>query len=128
VAEEAKHTEMISARFVLHSNADLVTPKLPDAVCETFWNGGRLLRRNAGTWRVVRAGAAIIASKACQFSCFKREQVPVDGLGGLTRRVNGRRMGLIWVAGQSPRGHRVCGFSHLDGVRRMCRSDVILEI
>ena len=34
---------MISARAVLHGNADLVTPKLLDAVYETFWNGGRLL-------------------------------------------------------------------------------------
>jgi hypothetical protein len=70
VAEESEHTEMISARAVFYSNADLVTPKVLDAVYETFWNSGRLLGRR--TWRMVRAGAAIVASKACQFSSFKR--------------------------------------------------------
>jgi hypothetical protein len=106
VAEEPEHTEMISARAVLHVNADLVTPKLLDAVYETFWNGGRLLGRTSRTWLMVRAGAAIVASKACQFSSFKRGRVPVDELGGLTRRVGGSR-GFIWVTGQSPRGHLV---------------------
>ena len=103
MAEEPEHTEMISARAVLYGNADLVTPKVLDAVYETFWNGGRLLCR---TWRMVRAGAGIVASKACQFSSFKRGRVPVDELGGLARRVDGSR-GLIWVTGQSPREHLV---------------------
>jgi hypothetical protein len=126
VAEEPEHTEMISARAVLHGNADLVTPKLLDAVYETFWDGGRLLGGTGRTWRMVRAGAAIVASKACQFSSFKRGRAPVDELGGLTRRVDGSK-GLIWATSQSPREHLVRSFSHVDGARRMCRFDAVLE-
>jgi len=90
--------------LVFDGNADLMPPELPYATLD-FTNKTSGLGCQSTGWRLVRRCAAVLASQAPQFCCFKR-----FSFGGSTLR-----SAKLWlVVSVFPRLRDLRGFSHSD--------------